>query len=69
MNAMIGRYATGKEESLRKMLKEMYSLRDTILKKAENDQTFLTKPKTVVVNELDEIIDLRLEEFYSLRAG
>jgi hypothetical protein len=56
-----------KEDRLKKMIKTMYSLRDLLTQKHEDDKAFKFKPKTKVLKEVDEIIDQRLEEFYSLR--
>lgn len=56
-----------KEDRLKKMIKTMYLLRDVLKQKHENDNAFKFKPKSKFLNEVDEIIDKRLEEFYSLR--
>lgn len=56
-----------KVDRLKKMIKTMYLLRDVLKQKHENDNAFKFKPKSKVLNEVDEIIDKRLEEFYSLR--
>jgi len=56
-----------KEDSLRKMIHSMYLFRDVLLQKQEDDKAFKFKPKSRVLTEVDEIIDRRLEEFYSLR--
>ena len=58
-----------KEDSLKKMIKTMYLLRDVLRQKQEDDKAFRFKPKTKVLKEIDEIIDRSLEEFYSFRVG
>ncbi len=56
------------EEKLRKMIKALYLLRDILAKKSEDDKAFKIRPKTKVVNDVQDIINLSLEEFYTLRA-
>ena len=69
MRTDIRNFAIREQESLREKLKSMYALRDALIKKRDDDQTFNEKKKNVALNELDEIIDFDLEQFYSLRAG
>ncbi|MHB9141300.1 MAG: hypothetical protein ACYC25_05455 [Paludibacter sp.] len=58
-----------KEDRLRKMIKAMYLLREILRQKQEDDRAFKFKPKSKVLNEVDDIIDRSLEEFYSLRVN
>lgn len=58
-----------KEDSLKKMIKAMYLLREVLRLKQEDDQAFRFKPKSKVLREVDDIIDRSLEEFYSLRVN
>jgi hypothetical protein len=58
-----------KEDRLRKMIKAMYLLREVLRQKQEDDMAFKFKPKSKVLNEVDEIIDRRLEEFYACRVN
>lgn len=58
-----------KEDRLKKMIKTMYLLREILRQKKEDDRAFKFKPKTKVLNEVDDIIDRSLEEFYSLRVN
>ena len=57
------------QEKLRKMIKAMYLLKDILLKKNENDLAFKISSKSKVIQDLDQIIHLGLEEFYSLRTN
>ena len=57
------------QDKLRKMIKAMYLLKHIILMKGENDMAFKIAPKKKVVQEIDQIINLGLEEFYSLRTN
>lgn len=68
MKTNIRNFAIREQEKLREKLKMMFQLRDSILKQKDDDQTFREMPKGIVLNELDEIIDFDLEQFYSLRA-
>ena len=45
----------------------MFLLREILLKKKDDDCAFQLKSKSAVIGEVDEIIDLGLEEFYTLR--
>lgn len=56
-----------KEESIKKMIKAMYLLREVLRQKQEDDKAFRFTPKSKVLREVDEIIDQSLEEFYSFR--
>lgn len=56
-----------KEDSLKKTIKAMYLLREVLRQKQEDDRAFKFKPKSKVLTEIDDIIDLSLEEFYSFR--
>jgi len=56
-----------KEDRLKKMIKTMYLLRDLLKQKHEDNNAFKFKAKSKVLTEVDEIIDRRLEEFYSMR--
>lgn len=56
-----------KEDRLKKLIKAMYLLRETIRQKQEDDKAFMFRSKTKVLTEVDDIIDRSLEEFYSLR--
>jgi hypothetical protein len=56
-----------KEDRIIKMIKAMYLLREVLIKKPDGDMTFKFKPKTKVLNEVDEIIERRLEDLYTLR--
>lgn len=57
------------QERLRKMIKAMYLLKDIIAKKKDDDRAFKLKPKSKVIREIQDIINLGLEEFYSLRTN
>lgn len=69
MRTDIRNFAIREQEKLREKLKTLFQLRDSILKQKDDAQAFNEKPKGMVLNELDEIIDFDLEQFYSLRAG
>ena len=56
-----------KQERLRKMIKTMYLLRSILTKKNENDYVFKFSSKSKMIRDIDKIIHLGLEEFYSLR--
>lgn len=56
-----------KEDRLKKTIRAMYLLRETLKQKQEDDRAFEFKSKSKVLTEVDEIIDRRLEDFYSLR--
>jgi hypothetical protein len=58
-----------KEDRLKKMIKAMYLLRETLKQKQEDDRAFKFKSKSKVLTEVDSIIDQRLEEFYSQRVN
>lgn len=58
-----------KEDRLKKMIKAMYVLRETLRQKREDDNAFRFKSKTRVLTEVDSIIDRSLEEFYLLRVN
>ncbi len=58
-----------KEDSLKKMIKAMYLLREVLKQKQEDDKAFRFKTKSKVLREVDDIIDRSLEEFYSLRVN
>jgi hypothetical protein len=58
-----------KEDRLKKMIKTMYLLREILRQKKEDDRAFKFKSKSKVLNEVDDIIDRSLEEFYSLRVN
>lgn len=58
-----------KEDRLKKMIKAMYLLREVLRQKQEDDRAFKFKPKSKVMTEVDDIIDRRLEEFYSQRVS
>lgn len=47
----------------------MYLLREILRQKKEDDRAFKFKSKSKVLNEVDDIIDRSLEEFYSLRVN
>lgn len=67
MKTNIRNYAIREQEKLREKIRSMYALRDAILKKRDDDRSFSEKPKKIILTELDEVIDLGLDEFYSLR--
>lgn len=56
-----------KEDRLKKKIKAMYLLRDVIKQKQEDDRAFKFRSKTKILMKVDDIIDRRLEEFYSQR--
>ena len=58
-----------KEDRLKKMIKAMYLLREVLRLKHEDDRAFKFKSKNIVLNEIEEIIDRSLEEFYLLRVN
>jgi hypothetical protein len=58
-----------KEDRLKKMIKTMYLLREVLRLKQEDDRAFRFKPKSIVLTEVDDIIDRSLEDFYSLRVN
>lgn len=58
-----------KQERLKRLIKALYHLRDILVRKSEDDKAFIYKSKSKVLTEIDEIIDRRLEEFYSLRVN
>lgn len=58
-----------KEDRLKKMIKTMYLLREVLKQKQEDDKAFRFKPKSIVLTEVDDIIDRSLEDFYSLRVS
>jgi hypothetical protein len=60
-------FTTMKEDSLKKVIKAMYLIREVLKQKQEDDKAFSFKPKSKVLTEVDDIIDRSLEEFYSLR--
>ncbi|GET34807.1 hypothetical protein PbJCM13498_36700 [Prolixibacter bellariivorans] len=47
------------------MIKAMYLLKDIIGEKQENDVSFRQTPKKKIIADLNEIIDLSLEDYYS----
>ena len=55
------------QERLRKMIKAMYLLKDILIKKNEDDVAFKIRPKAKVVRDVQDIINLSLEEFYTAR--
>lgn len=55
------------QEKLRKMIKAMYLLKGILIKKNENDLAFQTSSKSKIIREIDQIIHMSLEEFYSFR--
>ncbi|PTN09324.1 hypothetical protein [Mangrovibacterium marinum] len=55
------------QEKLRKMIKAMYLLKSIIAKKNDDDGVFRHKSKSVMMNDIQDIINLGLEEFYMLR--
>ncbi|WP_372772339.1 hypothetical protein [Mangrovibacterium sp.] len=57
------------QERLRKMIKAMYLLKDALLKKRDDDKAFRLRSKSKVVREVQDIINLSLEEFYTLRTN
>ena len=56
-----------KEDSLKKVIKAMYLLREVLRQKREDDKAFRFKPKSKVIIEVEDIIERSLEEFYSIR--
>lgn len=58
-----------KEDRLKKMIKTLFLLREVLRQKREDDRAFRFKSKSVVLTEVDEIIDRSLEDFYSLRVA
>ncbi len=58
-----------KQERLKRLIKALYRLRNVLMLKNENDGAFKYKSKSKVLTEIDEIIDKRLEEFYSFRVN
>lgn len=58
-----------KEDRLKKMIKTMYLLREVLRQKQEDDKAFRFKPKSIVMTDVDDIIDRSLEDFYSLRVS
>lgn len=56
-----------KEDRLLKLIKAQFRLRELFQKKQEDDNAFKFKPKNLVLTEIDEVIDLSLEKFYSMR--
>lgn len=57
------------QERLRKMIKAMYLLKDVLLKKRDDDNAFRLRSKSKVVKEVQDIINLSLEEFYTFRTN
>ncbi|RKD90067.1 hypothetical protein [Mangrovibacterium diazotrophicum] len=57
------------QERLRKMIKAMYLLKDIMAKKSDDDRAFKLKPKSKVIGDIQAIINLGLEEFYTLRTN
>lgn len=57
------------QEKLRKMIKAMYLLKNILLKKNENDLAFVEASKAKVLQDVDQIINMGLEEFYSVRTN
>ncbi len=57
------------QERLRKMIKAMYLLKEILVKKNEDDKAFKIRPKAKVIGEVQDIINLSLEEFYTLRTN
>lgn len=64
---LMAKHTAMKEDSLKKTIKAMYLLREVLKQKQEDDRAFKFKPKSKVLTEIDDIIDLSLEEFYSFR--
>lgn len=60
---------TMEQEKLRKMIKAMYLLKDILAKKSDDDRAFKLSAKSKIIQEIQEIINLGLEEFYALRAN
>jgi len=58
-----------KEDRLKKMIKTLYLLKEVLKQKKEDDRAFRFKPKSMVLTEVDEIIDRGLEDFYALRVN
>jgi hypothetical protein len=56
-----------KEDRLKKKIKAMYLLLEILKQKREDDRAFKFKSKSMILTEVDEIIDRSLEDFYSLR--
>ncbi|WP_163711826.1 hypothetical protein [Mangrovibacterium lignilyticum] len=57
------------QEKLRKMIKAMYLLKDIMSKKRDDDRAFKRRPKSKVIRDIQDIINLGLEEFYTLRTN
>jgi hypothetical protein len=57
------------QEKLRKMIKAMYLLKDIMAKKSDNDRVFRKRSKSKVINDIQDIINLGLEEFYTFRVN
>ena len=55
------------QERLRKLIKIMYLLKAILVRKKVNDKAFKIRPKAKIINEVQDIIHLSLEEFYTLR--
>ncbi len=55
------------QEWLRKLIKTMYLLKAILVKNKANDKAFKIRPKTKIIDEVQDIINLSLEEFYTLR--
>lgn len=53
-------------EKLRKMIKAMYLLKKIVGEKKEEDLAFKLKSKKQILRNLNEIIDLGLEDYYSI---
>jgi hypothetical protein len=58
-----------KQERLKRLIKALYHFRNVLMLKNETDRAFKYKSKSKVLTEIDEIIDKRLEEFYSFRVN
>jgi len=55
------------QEKLRKMIKAMYLLKDIMARKSDDDRAFRRRSKSKMINDIQDIINLGLEEFYALR--
>lgn len=55
------------QEKLRKMIKAMYLLKSIMAKKSDDDRVFRKRSKSKVINDIQDIINLGLEEFYAPR--
>ena len=51
------------------MIKAMYLLKDILARKNDDDRAFKIRPKKGIISDIQDIINLGLEEFYSPRTN